>query len=104
MLFPCEYQNCAVCHNLKEREILEGIFETDLSKASILCRQAMYKVTNADGAEFVLPSLDGIKKGPSSGRYYVHDMYTANIIYLNKNNFKILCSKEGECTKTLCCK
>ena len=101
MLYPCKFQNCAVCHNLREREILESVFGENSPEAKMLCRQATYKITNADGVEVILPTLDGVIKGQNG--YYVHDMCTPNIIYLNKNNLKILCSQEGECTKTLSC-
>ena len=101
MLCPCKFQNCVVCHNLREMEILKSIFEENSPETKMLCRQAMYQITNADGAGFILPTLDGVTKGQNG--YYVHDMCTPNIIYLNRNNLKILCSQEGECTKTLSC-
>lgn len=101
MLKTCVHQNCAVCTDIKKRELFKSILGTSTPDIYV-CEHAVYRVKNSDGDKFTLQSLDGICKGTSG--CYVQDLYTANIIFLNKENFEILCSKEGKCTLTPCCK
>ena len=101
MLKTCVHQNCAVCTDIGDRELFKSILKTSTPDVYI-CKHAVYNITNFDGGEFILRSLYGICKGTSG--CYVHDMYTANLIFLNKENFKILCSKKGKCTVTPNCR
>jgi len=97
MLKTCKHSNCAVCKNINERDVFKSILQT-IHPEIYICEHAMYKITNSKGWEFILPSLEYITKG--SRAYFVRDIYTAFVIYLNRDNFEVVCSKEGECEVT----
>lgn len=89
----CKYGNCAaVCRQLKEREIFEYIFRK--SKLDIyLCEHAAYEIQVMNGkTSIVLSDLEDVKKGRNG--YYIIDPFTANFIYLDKNNTQIVCATE----------
>lgn len=92
MLKPCKYSDCAVCHKIENRDVFKSILKSSYPDVCI-CEHAIYKVTSANGQDFILPSLDYILKGRVE--YFIRDIYTAKIIYLNKNNFQVMCSTEN---------
>lgn len=97
MLKPCEHSNCAVCKKVEERKIFKSVLKTFFPEV-ILCEHAMYKITNSNESEFILPTLECICEGKQG--YYVIDVYTSRYIYLNKENFEVICTKNGECAVT----
>jgi len=94
MLKACKHSNCAVCKQIKERDIFKQILEKVYPEIYI-CEHAMYQITNSEGAKFIIPSLDCICDGKQG--YYVIDVYTGRYIYIKDNNFELLCSKQGDC-------
>lgn len=97
MFITCKHSNCAVCTDIKEREVFKEIFQ-DVHPDTYLCKHAAYKITNRSGIEFVISALFCVSKGQNG--YYVRDMFSAERIYLNKDNFKVICTLKGECKKT----
>lgn len=97
MLKVCKHSNCAVCKKIEERNIFSSILRT-LYPETFICEHAMYKVTNFNGGEFILPSLEYICEGKQG--YYVIDIFTSRYIYLNKDNFEVVCSNQDECNVT----
>lgn len=97
MLKTCKHSDCAVCKKIKEREIFCSILQT-VHPEMFMCENAMYRITNKEGWKFIIYSLDCVVKSQKS--YFVQDFYTSSIIYLNKDNFEVLCTKDGECTVT----
>ena len=94
MFKTCKHSKCAVCKRIEEREVFKSILKT-LYPEIYICKHAMYKITNADGADILLPTLENICDGRQG--YYIMDVYTSKYIYLNKENFEIICTKHGEC-------
>lgn len=90
----CQHLNCAVCTNVNERIIFRPILQT-LYPDIYICTNAVYQVINSNGEENILTSLRDLKVDKKG--YYIFDMYTFEKIYLNRNNFFILCSKNGKC-------
>lgn len=100
MLKPCTHfkcERCAVCTDISERKVFKSILEK-LYPETYICKHAMYKITNFNGGEFILPSLEYISECRKG--YFITDIYTSMVIYLNKDNFEVLCSKTGECDVT----
>ena len=93
MLNYCKYSGPIVCKNEREREILKSILNTEDLKLHI-CEHATYVITNSKGQKFPLSSLEFASKSPRG--YYVRDMFTSGIVYLNKDNVEVICSKK-EC-------
>ena len=91
MLKPCKYSDCAVCHKIENRDFFKSILKI-LHPEVYICEHAIYKITSANGQEIILSSLDYILKGRVE--YFIRDIYTGDIIYLNKNNFQVMCSTE----------
>ena len=97
MLKTCKHSNCAICKQNKDRKIFESILKT-INPDIFFCEHAMYRITNFNGGEFLLTSLENVNDGKQG--YYLVDVFTSRYIYLNKENFEVICSKEGECTIT----
>lgn len=91
----CQFQNCAVCSDLKYRKIFQTVFKKAFPDV-VLCSKAIYKVTNNDGNTFEI-SLDNIMEGRRG--YYLTDIYTGGRIYLvDILKFEIFCTSEN-CTE-----
>ena len=88
----CKYQNCAVCNEIKDREVFKYILKT-VHPETYVCKNAAYAIKSFLGGEFIIPSLEFVKHG--SNGYYILDMYTGGVIYLNTNNVTIICTKQG---------
>ena len=84
MLKKCKHSNCAVCKKIEERGIFSSILEKMYPEV-LLCEHAMYKITNFNDGEFILPTLEFVCEGKQG--YYVVDIYSSRYIYLNKDNF-----------------
>lgn len=97
MLKTCKHSNCAVCKRNKDREIFEAILKK-INPDMFFCERAMYKITNSKGGEFILTSLENIRKGKYG--YYIVDIFTSRYIYLNKENFEVICTEQGKCDVT----
>ena len=94
MLKACKHSNCAVCKEVENRDIFKYILKT-LYPEVYICEHAMYKITSLEGSEIIIPTLEYICDGRQG--YYIMDPYTSKYIYLNKENFEVLCSSQGEC-------
>ena len=88
----CKYQNCAVCNEIKDREVFKYILKT-VHPETYVCKNAAYAIKSFLGGEFIISSLEFVKHG--SNGYYVLDMYTGRVLYLNANNVTIICTKQG---------
>lgn len=97
MLQECKHSNCAVCKHKEERDVFKYILGQRYPDF-FLCEHAMYKVTNSDGGEFILASLEFVLRGKNG--FFVRDVFSTKTIFLNKDNLKVVCSKEGECSVT----
>ena len=95
LLRPCIHTNCAICKQKKDREIFKSALKK-MCPETYFCDYAMYRIKNEEGAEIILPTLEFICEGRQG--YYVMDPYTSKWIYLNKENFEVICVKIGECT------
>ena len=93
----CKHSDCAVCTDIREREVFKSILQT-VRPDTYVCEHAAYKITNKNGIEFIISTLFRISK--SQKGYYVRDMFSAERIYLNKDNFKVICTLQCECDKT----
>lgn len=88
----CKFGSCAaVCSKLEERKIFEYIFQT-LKLDVYLCEHVAYEVKLMSETWFLLPSLDRIIKGMRG--YYIIDPFSGNLIYLNKDNTRLVCTAE----------
>ena len=94
MLKPCKHSGCAVCKHIRDREVFKQVLRT-LHPEVFICPHASYRIINHNGGSFVLPSLEFIRN--YKHRFYVMDVYTTHQIVLDKDNFKVVCTKEGEC-------
>lgn len=92
----CKHQMCAVCTDVKEREVFKSILKT-IHPETFICEHAAYAIKSFLGNEvFIITSLEFVNN--SSRGYFVRDMYTGNYIFLNKSNLSIVCLKQGtEC-------
>ena len=92
----CKYQNCAVCTNIKEREVFKSILKT-VHPEIYICKHAAYGINSFIKNEmFVITSLWFVNN--SSKGCFVRDMYTGKLIFLDKSNVTIICLKQGmEC-------
>ncbi len=94
MFKTCEHSDCAVCLKLEEREIFKSILKNRHPDLYI-CPHSAYKITNSDGNYFIIPSLECVSK--SNKGYFVLDFYTSMRIFLNRENFEVICSNNTEC-------
>jgi len=94
MLNACEHSNCAVCKNIEERDVFRKILKT-IHPEVYTCKYAMYKITNNQGNSFLIFSLNCVLKTHKG--YFIRDPFTDDLIHLNADNFKVVCSKGGEC-------
>ena len=95
MLETCRHSNCAVCKSEEDRNIFEFVFKKK-HPDMFFCENAMYKITNASGEEIILTSLDRVSKGNKG--YFIYDITkNSSLIYLNKINFKVLCTSTTGC-------
>ena len=93
----CKFQGCAVCKDLKYRNIFKYAYRT-IYPDIYISPHASYKVTNKEKDSFVLRDLDHVKEG-TNGKFYVQDIFTGGYIYLTRENFEIICnSKKDACT------
>lgn len=93
----CKHQHCAVCTNLKYREVFEQI-EASKNVDWYSCPYVAYIVKNTAGNEIPIFSLEHLKKGTKG--YFVKDFLTGEPVYLQKDNFTIICKAEDECIIT----
>lgn len=89
----CKHSDCAVCKDIKDREIFKQVLGK-LHPEVFICPYAEYRITSHNGGTFTLPSLEFVRK---SKRFYVRDVYTFYYITLDKNNLKVMCTKTGAC-------
>ena len=92
----CKFQKCAVCSDIKYRNIFKYVFKRNFPDVYI-CSNAVYKIINHDGNYFIIKNLDQIKQG-FNGRFYVID-YRNNYIFLSDTNFEVICNSKNNCTK-----
>ena len=93
-MIVCEHSNCAVCADIKEREVFKFILKT-IHPDTYICKNARYQITNHNGAKFLISSLEFTSE--TEDGYYVRDMFTSEMIKLNKDNLQVMCIKKGEC-------
>lgn len=89
----CIHLNCAVCENIEQRDIFKSILKI-LYPEVYICKYAVYQIANENGKKFTIPSLDSLSKGKLG--YFIEDIYTSKIIFLNKDNFEVVCTQK-EC-------
>ena len=90
----CIHTNCAVCKQKKDREVFKSALQSRCPE-TYFCEYAMYKIETNEGREFILPTLEFVCDGRQG--YYVMDPYTSRYIYLNKDNFEVICFNIGKC-------
>lgn len=96
----CKFQNVAICREIKEREIFRKIFRIQHPPIQI-CDKALYKITNNAGKSFIINSLYCIEY-EENRECSVTDFFTGMPIFLNNENFSILCplsEEECECSE-----
>lgn len=92
----CQFQNCAVCSDLKYRKMFQNILKKVFPDI-ILCTEAIYKVTNDYGNTFEI-DLENIMEGTRG--YYLTDIYTGRRIYLvDIQKLEIFCANPENCRK-----
>lgn len=95
MLKACIHSNCAVCKQVKDRDLFKVILQ-EMYPDVYLCEHAMYKILcNSEKNFIIIPSLGEISC--TNKGYLIKDIFTGVPIYLNSDNFEVICSKEGKC-------
>jgi len=97
MIETCKHSNCAVCKQIEDRVVFESILKT-VHPEVYICEHASYRITDPSGFQIILPSLERLEKGRYG--YYILDTFTSDRIYINKDNFEVLCFKSEECNIT----
>ena len=97
LLKECIHSNCAVCKRIEERDVFKSILQK-MHPEVYFCEHAMYKVFNSEGNFIIIPKLRDISC--TNRGYFIKDIINGEPIFLNADNFQVICSKHGVCNAT----